>query len=148
MIFSVFQKNWVCWVLLVNPTVVSVLLSASVERCFVSRMRDFFLQAFGVLQLLCYNKLSRTSVYCRSHTMTSCWTRVNKWPWTKVVRLLSSRWKAFHLFSSILPFLDQKCMSCPLSRRLGWWPKNRFVELHSETKVGQQLHPGETGKAG
>ena len=30
------------WVFLVHPTVVSVLLSASVERCFVSRMRDFF----------------------------------------------------------------------------------------------------------
>ena len=29
---------------LVHPTVVSVLLSASVERCFVSRMRDFFLR--------------------------------------------------------------------------------------------------------
>ena len=28
------------WVILVHPTVVSVLLSASVERCFVSRMRD------------------------------------------------------------------------------------------------------------
>ena len=28
-------------VFLVHPTVVSVLLSASVERCFVSRMRDF-----------------------------------------------------------------------------------------------------------
>ena len=26
---------------LVHPTVVSLLLSASVERCFVSRMRDF-----------------------------------------------------------------------------------------------------------
>ena len=29
------------WVFLVHPTVESVLLSASVERCFVSRMRDF-----------------------------------------------------------------------------------------------------------
>ena len=29
-------------VFLVHPTVVSVLLSASVERCFVSRRRDFF----------------------------------------------------------------------------------------------------------
>ena len=41
MIFSVFQKNWVFRLFLVHPTVVSVLLSASVERCFVSRMRDF-----------------------------------------------------------------------------------------------------------
>ena len=30
----------------VHPTVVSVLLSASVERCFVSRMRDFY---FGIV---------------------------------------------------------------------------------------------------
>ena len=29
------------WVFFVHPTVVSVLLSAYVERCFVSRMRDF-----------------------------------------------------------------------------------------------------------
>ncbi len=29
------------WVFLVHPTVVLVLLSASVKRCFVSRMRDF-----------------------------------------------------------------------------------------------------------
>ena len=29
-------------VFLVHPTVVSVLLSASVERCIVSRMQDFF----------------------------------------------------------------------------------------------------------
>ena len=34
------------WVFLVHPTVVSVLLSASVERCFVSRVRDFFLEGF------------------------------------------------------------------------------------------------------
>ena len=32
----------VFWVFLVHPNMVSVLLSASVERCFVSRMRDFF----------------------------------------------------------------------------------------------------------
>ena len=30
------------WVFLVHPTVVTVLLSASVERCFVSCMQDFF----------------------------------------------------------------------------------------------------------
>ena len=41
MIFSVFQKKLGFWVFLVHPTVVSVLLSASVERCFVSCMRDF-----------------------------------------------------------------------------------------------------------
>ena len=43
MIFSVFLKNLGYWIFLVHPTVVSVLLSASVERCFVSRMRDFFI---------------------------------------------------------------------------------------------------------
>ena len=46
MIFSVFQKNLGFWVFLVHPTVVSVLLSASVERCFVSRLRDFFIKPF------------------------------------------------------------------------------------------------------
>ena len=35
------SKKSFFWVFLVHPTVVSVLLSASVERCFVSRMRDF-----------------------------------------------------------------------------------------------------------
>ena len=43
MIFSLFQKKIGFRVFLVHPTVVSVLLSASVERCFVSRMRDFYL---------------------------------------------------------------------------------------------------------
>ena len=42
MIFSVFQKNWVLFgVFLVQPPMASVLLSALVERCFISRMRDF-----------------------------------------------------------------------------------------------------------
>ena len=41
-IFSIFQKKMGFWVFLVHPTVVSVLLSALVERCFVSRMQDFF----------------------------------------------------------------------------------------------------------
>ena len=40
--FFRFSKNSGFWVFLVHPTVVSVLLSASVERCFVSRMRVFF----------------------------------------------------------------------------------------------------------
>ena len=47
MIFSVFQKKLGFLVFLVHPTVVSVLLSALVERCFVSRMPDF--QSIGVL---------------------------------------------------------------------------------------------------
>ena len=40
--FFRFSKKLGFWVFLVHPTVVSVLLSASVERCFVSRMPDFF----------------------------------------------------------------------------------------------------------
>ena len=39
--FFCFSKNLGFRIFLVHPTVVSVLLSASVERCFVSRMRDF-----------------------------------------------------------------------------------------------------------
>ena len=42
-IFSVIPKFLGFWLFLVHPTVVLVLLCASVERCFVSRMRDFFL---------------------------------------------------------------------------------------------------------
>ena len=42
MIFSVFSKKMGFGVFLVHPPMASVLLSASVERCFVSRMRDFF----------------------------------------------------------------------------------------------------------
>ena len=38
--FCVFQKVGF-WLFLVHPSVVLVLLSASFERCFVSRMRDF-----------------------------------------------------------------------------------------------------------
>ena len=43
MILFRWSKKMGFWVFLVHPTVVLVLLSASVERCFVSRMRDFFL---------------------------------------------------------------------------------------------------------
>ena len=39
--FFRFSKKLGFWVFLVHPTVVLVLLSALVERCFVSRMRDF-----------------------------------------------------------------------------------------------------------
>ena len=42
MIFSVFQKKSGFGVFLVHPPMASVLLSALVERCFVSRMRDFY----------------------------------------------------------------------------------------------------------
>ena len=41
--FFFFSKKSGFRVFLVHPTMVSVLLSASVERCFVSRMQDFFL---------------------------------------------------------------------------------------------------------
>ena len=40
--FSFFKKIGVLWVFLVHPPMASVLLSALVEICFVSRMRDFF----------------------------------------------------------------------------------------------------------
>ena len=40
--FFRFSKESGFGVLLVNPPMASVLLSASVERCFVSRMRDFY----------------------------------------------------------------------------------------------------------
>ena len=40
--FFPFSKIFGFRVFLVHPTVVSVLLSASAERCFVSRMRDFY----------------------------------------------------------------------------------------------------------
>ena len=37
-----FKKKMDFWVFLVHPPMALVLLSALVERCFVSRMRDFF----------------------------------------------------------------------------------------------------------
>ena len=40
--FFRFSKKLGFWVFLVHPTVVSVLLSALVKRCFVSCMQDFF----------------------------------------------------------------------------------------------------------
>ena len=52
--FFRFSKNLGLSVFLVHPTVVSVLLSASVESCFVSRMRDFL--AAGLISVtLAYN---------------------------------------------------------------------------------------------
>ena len=57
MIFFRFSKKSGFGVFLVHPTMVSVLLSALVERCFVSRMRDFFK---GVPQsaILFFNELN------------------------------------------------------------------------------------------
>ena len=54
MIFFVFFKNLGSWVFLVHPNVVSVLLSASVERCFVSRMRFFFFFHLADLPILLF----------------------------------------------------------------------------------------------
>ena len=51
MIFFRFSKNFGFWVFLVHPTVVSVLLSASVERCFVFRMLDFLVEVVVVVVL-------------------------------------------------------------------------------------------------
>ena len=50
MIFLIFPKKLGFLVFLVHTTMVSVLLSASVERCFVSRMQDFFLAIFRPYQ--------------------------------------------------------------------------------------------------
>ena len=48
MMFSV-KKEFGFGVFLVHPTVVSVLLSASVERCFVSCMRDFYSGGWSII---------------------------------------------------------------------------------------------------
>ena len=50
--FFRFSNFFGFWVFLVHPTVVSVLLSASVERCFVSRMRDFYKDNFDCLRTI------------------------------------------------------------------------------------------------
>ena len=47
--FFRMSNNLGIGVFLIHPTVVSVLLSASVERCFVSRMRDFFIRILQVM---------------------------------------------------------------------------------------------------
>ena len=84
MIFSVFYKKMGFWVFLVHPIVVSVLLSASVERCFVSRMRDFFL--FGpaesswlddtlmIFSFFFKRKLASFSLSGKHHCDPFCWT--------------------------------------------------------------------------
>ena len=46
--FFRFSKIFGFWVFLVHPTVVLVLLSAPVKRCFVSRMRDFSIYTFNL----------------------------------------------------------------------------------------------------
>ena len=52
MLFFRFSKNPGFGVFLVYPTVVSVLLSATVERCFGSRMRDFLKLSLAVLLVI------------------------------------------------------------------------------------------------
>ena len=49
--FFRFSKKSGFGVFLVQPTMVLVLLSASVERCFVSRMQDFFCKSLHVWEL-------------------------------------------------------------------------------------------------
>ena len=51
--FFHFSKKMGFGVFLVHPPVVSMLLSASVERCFVSRMRDFLDQKMP--KIIVYN---------------------------------------------------------------------------------------------
>ena len=58
--FFRFSKKSGFGVFLVHPTVVSVLLSASVEKCFVSRMRDFLSYDVYIVKDS-YNRLSELS---------------------------------------------------------------------------------------
>ena len=59
--FFLFSKKLGFGVFLVHPPMALVLLSASVERCFVSRMRDFsfliYVRAFLVLKLTLVKKI-------------------------------------------------------------------------------------------
>ena len=55
--FFRFSKKLGFWVYLVHPTVVSALLSPSVERCFVSRMRDFFFTRWNICYGPCFSKV-------------------------------------------------------------------------------------------
>ena len=55
--FFTFSKKFGFRIFLVHPTVVSVLLSASVERCFVSRMRDFFYKVVRLVAVMSANTL-------------------------------------------------------------------------------------------
>ena len=55
-IFFRLSKKSGFWVVLVHPSMASVILSASVERCFVSPMRDFF------LDILTHTKIYRENM--------------------------------------------------------------------------------------
>ena len=50
------------WVFIVHPTVVLVLLSPSDERCFVSRMRDFYLLTLYKLFMMHFE--STIALFC------------------------------------------------------------------------------------
>ena len=69
MIFFSFSNNLGFWVFLVHPTVVLVLLSALVERCFVSRMRDFLVtQSWACFKYLlkpdqCFSRMAFVMVF-------------------------------------------------------------------------------------
>ena len=71
--FFRLSKKLVFWVFLVHPTVVLVLLSASVERCFVSHMRDFFKTKnyVQIMRILCttFNK----KIYAEIDIFTLCY---------------------------------------------------------------------------
>ena len=62
------------WVFLVHPTVVLVLLSALVKRCFVSRMRDFFVTiwVFVFSFFLCFSCLTSFWV-CHNLSLVPVW---------------------------------------------------------------------------
>ena len=63
MIFRFFKKIGF-WVFLVHPTVVSVLLSASIERCFVSCMQDFFQKKSPTVSMK--SRISGTGIHLNS----------------------------------------------------------------------------------
>ena len=70
--FFRFSKKSGFGVFLVHPPMASVLLSASVERCFVSRMRDFlniyfsYISEFVAIMALQYcHLLGAMTFFCR-----------------------------------------------------------------------------------
>ena len=105
MIFSVFQKKSGFGVFLVHPPMASVLLSASVERCFVSRMRDFLYQKLQIAQLQCTNKsfMCRNEVRIRSLCLV-LWLLPSQLAWTPLgigTRYISMLVKLFRIRKSL-----------------------------------------------
>ena len=72
--FFCFSKKLGFWVFSVHPTVVSVLLSASVERFYVSRMRDFLLLLLVLMVLVVVLFLPKTTTTTTTITTTSATT--------------------------------------------------------------------------